>query len=764
MRSHAGRTALGKEGLFIGLAAALLLAGLAAGNDEVILKSRRFVPAAGLDSSLRTRVQAGTGIRMQTTSGDLHVIIQLEDVSTVERRIELVNAGVQLLSYIPNRSWLAAVKADRLTDVAGLPGIRAVAAILPEDKLSPAIREQGINAYSQNAAGQAKLVVLLFEDAAPETGEAAVEELGGRVIVRDSEQNCLICYLPIGAVNALAACDCVKWIDQHYESVDLNDGVRAAIDVNPVQAAPYNLTGTGVVLGQWESRHPDATHVDLAGRVVNIDDGRPVDDHATQVAGTMIGDGSLLPSRQYRGAATAATIVSYKDWDDVIELRRQYREAIDKYVIDIANNSWGKVEWNAYKEYDAVLDGIVRGEFGKPISMVWAVGNEGKSGTVFSTAAAKNVVTVGATNSDDNSLWPWSDKGPTADGRLKPDVVAPGCEARSGGAIWSALPGNRYGGACGTSMAAPSVSGTMALILEDWRATHGKDPLPSTIKGLLLHGAKDLGNAGPDYAYGYGLIDAKAAVDLVRADTMEDVIVEDMIQQQGERDAYALNVASGSKALKLTLVWDDYPGDPLAGQALVNDLDLVVTGPDGKQYYPWTLDPLSPDEPAERTRADHTNNVEQVLIENPAQGRWVATVWGTTVPQPQQTYSLIFGSAGPVEPAPGRTILSITGNLGQTVAEFDDEGNLVLHGTLATRVEAAPPGGAFVMNGRDQGVAGYIDLSGNMYIRGELNELSNCELVGGGFVVKDWLGRTVACIDAAGNLCLAGRLHESPQP
>ena len=65
----------------------------------------------------------------------------------------------------------------------------------------------------------------------------------------------------------------------------------------------------------------------------------------------------------------------------------------------------------------------------------------------------------------------------------------------------------------------------MALILEDWRATHGKDPLPSTIKGLLLHTAKDLGTPGPDYAYGYGLIDAKAAIDLVRADTSDDAVV-----------------------------------------------------------------------------------------------------------------------------------------------------------------------------------------------------------------------------------------------
>ena len=751
---------MGRESILIGLTMFLLLAGYAAGSDEVILKSRRFVPPTGVDGSLRTRVRTAGDVQAQMTSGKLHVIIQLENVPTVEKRIELADAGVQLLSYIPNHAWLAVVKTDALARIAGLPGVRAIAEILPQDKLAPSIRKQGINDYSRNDAGEAKLVILLFEDAALGTGETAIEELGGRVTARDSEQNCLICYLPIEAVDTLAACDCIKWIDQHYESVDLNDGVRAAINVNPVQTVPYNLTGSGVVLGQWESRHPDAAHVDLAGRVVNIDDGRPVDDHATQVAGIMIGDGRLLSSRLYRGVATAATIVSYKDWDNITDLRRQYREAIGTYGIDIANNSWGKVEWNAYKEYDAVLDGIVRGELGRPISMVWSVGNEGKWGTVFSTAVAKNVVTVGAANSDDNSLWAWSDKGPTEDGRLKPDVVAPGCEARSGGAIWSTLPGNRYGGTCGTSMAAPSVSGTMALILEDWRTSHDTDPLPSTIKGLLLHTAKDLGSSGPDYAYGYGLIDARAAIDLARA----KAVVEDTILQQGQHDAYTLDVASGATALKLTLVWDDYPGDPLAGQALVNDLDLVVTGPDGTPYHPWTLDPLSPENPAQRMRADHVNNVEQVTFDSPAEGRWLVTVWGTTVPQPHQTYSLIIEPAGPVETATGRAVLSIAGTLGQTVAEFDDQGNLVLQGVLTTGVEGVPPGGAFVINGPDEQVAGYIDLNGNMCVRGQLSEQSNCDLIGGGFVVKDWLGRTVACVDAAGNLCLAGRLYQNPQP
>jgi len=300
----------------------------------------------------------------------------------------------------------------------------------------------------------------------------------------------------------------------------------------------------------------------------------------------------------------------------------------------------------------------------------------------------------------------------------------------------------------------------MALILEDWRTSHDTDPLPSTVKGLLLHTAKDLGHAGPDYAYGHGLVDARAAIDLARA----NAVVEDTILQQGQRDAYTLDVASGATALKLTLVWDDYPGDPLAGEALVNDLDLMVTGPDGTAYYPWTLDPLLPENPAQRIRADHVNNVEQVTVDSPAEGRWLVTVWGATVPQPHQAYSLIIEPAGPVETATGRAILSITGSLGRTVAEFDDEGNLVLQGALTAGVEGVPPAGAFVFNGPDQQVAGYIDLDGNMCIRGQVSEQSHCDLIGGGFVVKDWLGRTVACVDAAGNLCLAGRLYQNPQP
>lgn len=621
----------------LALTLALLTAGVAIAGDEVILHSRRFTPARGLSENIVVSSEAA--------SERIHVLIQGEDIPTAEWRASLLAKGVRLLSYVPERTWLAGIPADKALAISQIAGVWAVWEIRPEDKLAPSIRRGGVNAYSLAANGQARLTATFFADVPPGIGQAAVESLGGEVLARDAVGNSLEIRLPIAAIPALAACDSVQWIDQHEASIDLNDGVRSAIHADAVQTPPYEATGSGVVIGQWESRRPDGTHVDLAGRVTNAGENLIVGDHATQVAGTMIGDGSLLPDRRYRGMAPGATLVSFPTWDTAAELRQQVKEAIDVYGIDIANNSWGKVEWHVYKDYAAEMDNIVRGSLGKRIPMVWAVGNEGGWGTILCSAAAKNVVTVGATDSDDNSLWTWSNKGPTKDGRIKPDVVSPGCQVHGGG-IWSTLPGNRYGGASGTSMATPSVTGAMALILADWRATHHADPLPSTLKGILMHTATDLGQEGPDYAFGYGLIDARKAIDLVRADTVDDVIRENAISAQGQQDAYTIDLASEEPELRITLVWDDYPATPLAFRTLVNDLDLIVTGPDGRRRYPWTLDPHAPQLAAVRTQADHTNNVEQVYVENPQKGTWQIAVRGTTVPYDNQPYSLLTSRGG----------------------------------------------------------------------------------------------------------------------
>ena len=328
-------TTMKAAGVLVCLLVMLLVAGRATGGEAVLLKSRRFVPNAGVSDVL-------SGPK-PVESDRIHVLVQLDDVPSDEQKIALLGAGVKLLSYIPHRAWLSSVSLRRVEKIALLPGVRALAKILPKDKIAPSLREKGVSAYSTTETGQARLAVMFFGDVELGAGMAVVREHGGRILDRSDRDNSVVVEMPVEVLYDLASCDVVKWIDQRHASVDLNDGVRAAIGVNAVQASPYDLAGFEVVIGQWESRHPDPNHVDLIGRVVNVGDGDAVRDHATQVAGTMLGDGSLLADRRYRGMAPSATLVSFHNWDNVAELREQYEQAIDEYVLTPFSLSEGAI-------------------------------------------------------------------------------------------------------------------------------------------------------------------------------------------------------------------------------------------------------------------------------------------------------------------------------------------------------------------------------------------------------------------------------------
>lgn len=154
---------------------------------------------------------------------------------------------------------------------------------------------------------------------------------------------------------------------------------------------------------------------------------------------------------------------------------------------------------------------------------------------------------------------------------------------------------------------------------------------------------------GPDFATGYGLINVKAAVDLVAADTgpgAPERLIQEGALDAGQQAIYEMTLTSadinrlGGK-LKFTLAWDDAPGDittPETTPKLVNDLDLYLVGPTGTIYRPWTLDPLPvancgdldpiapSDVVAAHKAADHRNNVEMVQVSGAVAGRWQVVV------------------------------------------------------------------------------------------------------------------------------------------
>jgi hypothetical protein len=211
-------------------------------------------------------------------------------------------------------------------------------------------------------------------------------------------------------------------------------------------------------------------------------------------------------------------------------------------------------------------------------------------------------------------------------------------------------------------MATPAVSGTAGLLLELWRNTKGwdqPDPLSSTYKALFIHTAREAGPAdGPDYRFGWGLVDATQAARTLQFADQEGyfhVSEETLARARDARYEYTLYTDAYDDEFKVTIAWVDPAGTPVDPPALnnrtpmlVNDLDLRVTDVvTGREYRPWTLNPARPGDAA--TPGDNTrDNVEQVVVKDydPHNHRaWRISVTHKGVLAADQKFSLIATGA-----------------------------------------------------------------------------------------------------------------------
>ncbi|NER02867.1 MAG: S8 family serine peptidase, partial [Okeania sp. SIO3C4] len=307
---------------------------------------------------------------------------------------------------------------------------------------------------------------------------------------------------------------------------------------------------------------------------------------------------------------------------------------------------------------------------------------------------AKNTLVVGAIN-DTKQIASFSSWGATDDGRIKPDVVGNGVNVYSTDKDHDA----DYDYMSGTSMAAPNVTGTAALLHQHYTNLYGSDTKPSsaTMKGLLIHTAVDQINdndkdendpdydeKGPDYIYGWGLVDGAAAANFLTNSKAEDgsLLRPD---QSYTGTAQTIEVKSdGSGPVKVSMVWTDIAGTANENgldddaSALVNDLDLSIVGPDGKTHYPWTLDPADPTLPAKQDKKNSVDNVEQVLIENPAAGTYTIHVGSDD--SFSQKYSLFASGLGNEE-------ITVTSPNGGEIGKVGEELNITWEDNVSGNVK-----------------------------------------------------------------------------
>lgn len=538
----------------------------------------------------------------------------------------------------------------------------------------------------------------------------------------------LIAHVPGNKLSALANDDRVLTIAEATQRRVTPRNLTSAMlsRVNLVQAAPYGLSGQGVTLSLFELGEAYFNHPDFGGRLTTHVSEGANDSHATHVAGTIGGSGA--GRAQARGMATAANIHQFRvdesmTGNDVTLSIKDTQLAPLGVVAD--NNSWGYVlgwdfsVWYDLEEYmgaysltyaapldriaieknilfvhsagnDAIpppLDGNGSHYHGDTASTVWCYSNDLSGNdcpppctpgfcevnrhlanapwtTIGDMESAKNTMVVGAVDSD-KILYSRSSRGPTRDGRVKPDLVARGTS------VVSTAPGGGYSVKTGTSMASPVVTGIAGLLTQQWRLTfNGANPSVAQLRTLLIAGTEDRGNAGPDYSYGFGLADAKASVDLILADGGAGTRIRNGALAQGQ--SYEVDMILGApQNLRVTLGWADpdiayLGGSDISDPALVNDLDVRVIDAATNVTYPYVLDKNSPTTPATRA-ANHVDNTEMIEIANAPAGVYRIVVSATTIADASPQAFVLIANA-PVANVPSEVFLTATGSGTPSVA------------------------------------------------------------------------------------------------
>ncbi len=449
---------------------------------------------------------------------------------------------------------------------------------------------------------------------------------------------------------------------------------NALLNIN-LNGSSNFLTGNIAV---WDETAAYGKHREFAdNRTVVVDNAAQTSDHSTHVTGTMMAKG-VTP--QARGMAWGLKQLRSYDWDnDIAELAQagadgllisnhsygslsgwNFNDAKNRwewYGLDNANEDWkfGFYGPDAH-DFDSICykapyllpvraAGNARGESGPSIgNAYWVyVGNtwvlsNARSASIYSQtdydlispeACAKNILTVGAVTGlsidgyGSNTITTFSSWGPTDDGRIKPDIVGVGYNIFS----CSSAGASSYIYESGTSMASPQVAGSLVLLQEYYaQKNEGRIMRAATLKALAIHNADDMGNIGPDYIYGWGMLNMQKAANVITQNGTYSSIAENMLKPS---ETQLLKVrASGKEPLRVTICWTDPVKSynrVLEGlidniyRQLVNDLDVRIQT-DYQSFYPWALNPDLPSNVA--TKADNVrDNVEQIYIETPIAGQ-----------------------------------------------------------------------------------------------------------------------------------------------
>ncbi len=618
-------------------------------------------------------------------------LIQFTGALPPAARPQLKALGVELIQYVPEDSFVARFENVPPGRVRQLEFVRWIGPYRPEHKIHRTLTgaplgttnaTKAATSTSTTQTGVLDVAVLLSPRATP--AERGQVRLSFNQLRQESTHRfggVLRGRISRGQLDALARSDAVLWIEP-ARPMRLFDEVSSRIvagDGPPGQTFVQSLgyTGAGVTVAVadsgLDSGDTNSMHPDIMGRVKalfhygapgQLDDAADEHSHGTHCAGIIAGNGATGGFDENGflyglGVAPGASLIGQRIFDaaggyapppSFEALTRDAKEA----GADIGSNSWGDDTQGDYDisamEFDALVrDANILRLGDQPYILEFSAGNAGPgTQTIGSPAVAKNVIATGASQNDRfnlpieefsiyadgrDAMADFSSRGPCADGRIKPDLVAPGSwiaslrsiYANDGFAWWPISSDYLYQG--GTSQAGPQVSGAAAVFVQYWRATHnGATPSPALVKAALINSAADMDDglttdAVPNNDEGWGRVNLPALIGSPRDYDFTDQTI--LLTNGGVFEKRVL-IGSADEPLKITLTYTDVPGLPAAALALVNDLDLEVISPTGElfrgnRFADGESVPASP-------LPDTVNNVEAVHLVAPVPGEYLIRV------------------------------------------------------------------------------------------------------------------------------------------
>ncbi|MEX2219353.1 MAG: S8 family serine peptidase [Phycisphaerales bacterium] len=656
--------------------AACTLAGSAMADGQANPTPTSLLLRAGTVDAATPRLAPTLAAEIGAAAPGARYIIQLDGPMTPGRRARLTAAGIEPGAYFPDCAYLITLDKADAAAVAALGFIRWWSPYRAEWKLDPEIGQRRYQTPERQALakqGRDLLTVVVFQGADSGAVERAILAIRGAEVLEEQAiagHVEMTVRMRLADAPRLAAIPGIQFVEPSPEITDRSNlNTRWVVQSNIAGVTPLyaqGLRGEGQIVGILDGR-VSTSHCSFSDpvnpigpthrKIVRMASTGTANSHGSHCAGTAVGDAGVEDNT--RGVAYMGKLAWGPSGGTAFFAQT---DANHDAGARVHTNSWGNDGTTAYDSLCRAIDDFTWQNEDDVIC--FAVTNL----TILKNPEnAKNVLAVGnVQNTPTQFTICTGGRGPTADGRLKPEIWAPGCST-----ISSSTSGCGTATMTGTSMASPAIAGSTMLVRQYYMSgfypsgaanpSDARTPSGALLRATLMNTGQDITHASgsfqvptgyPSVQEGWGRVKLDDALYL--AGDARKLHIEDVPNAQGlatsGQDEYAVAVATPGQPLRITLCWTEPPAAAGAANPVINDLDLTVIGPGGT-YLGNAFNTAQGESVVGGVR-DAKNNTEQVLLINPLPGEYTVRISGAAVGVGTQGYALVVTGDLQTEPPP----------------------------------------------------------------------------------------------------------------